>query len=83
MSRTTISQRNCSRETIKFVKSHNKKVDAVVQNVNDEGIKLQKELKEAKQLRMKLGNYLIAELMKPQTYYNRLLDMEDNIKMYM
>ena len=31
---------------------------------------------------MHLRNYLVTELMKPKTYHKRLLDMEDNVKMY-
>ncbi|KAK8882368.1 hypothetical protein M9Y10_045010 [Tritrichomonas musculus] len=69
-------------DTIKSVKSDNKKVDTVVQEVNNEGVKLQEEVQTAKQLRMQLFNYLVTELMKPKTHYKRLLDMEDNVKMF-
>ncbi|KAK8896229.1 hypothetical protein M9Y10_014124 [Tritrichomonas musculus] len=31
---------------------------------------------------MQLCNYLVTELMKPKTHYKRLLDMENNVKMY-
>ena len=41
-------------DTFKSVKSDNKKEDAVVQNVNNESIKLQEEVLETKQLQMKL-----------------------------
>ena len=67
---------------IKSVKFDIKKVDAVVQDIIDEGVKLQEEVQAAKQLRMQLCNYLVTELMKPKTHYKRLLDMENNVKMY-
>ena len=69
-------------DTIKSVKIDNYKVDDVVKDINKESIKLQEEVQEAKQQRMQLRNYLITELSKPKTYYKKLLDMEDNIKMY-
>ena len=43
-------------DTIKTIKADNKKGDAVVQEVNDEGVKLQEEVQAAKQLRMHLSN---------------------------
>ena len=39
-------------DTIRSVKEDNKKVDAVVQQVNNEGVNLQEEVQAAKQLRM-------------------------------
>ena len=39
-------------DTIKTIKAYNKKVDVIVQDVNDEGVKLQEEVQASKQLRM-------------------------------
>ena len=69
-------------DTIKSVKADNDKVDSVVKTINDSYDKLQEEIQASKQLRMHLRNYLVTELMKPKTYHKRLLDMEDNVKMY-
>ena len=52
-----------------------------MKDISNEGIKLQ-EVQTAKQLRMHLLNCLITELTKTKTYYMRLLDMEDNVKIY-
>ena len=69
-------------DIIKSVKTDNDKIDKVAQDINKESAKLQEEVQEAKQQCMRLRNYLITELLKPKTYYSKLLDMEDNVKMY-
>ena len=51
-----------------------------MQRFNEEGIMLQKDMQTAKQLYMRICKYFITELMKPKTYYKRLLDRENNIK---
>ena len=58
-------------DTIKSVKSYNKKVDDIIQDINKQGVILQEEVQKAKQTRMQLCNYLVEELMKPKTYYKR------------
>mgnify|MGYP001091906495 CR=1 FL=1 len=68
-------------DTRKTIQSNNKKVDDVVQEVNNEDAKVQEEVQVVKQLGMQLCNYLLTELTILKTYYNRLLDMEEKIMM--
>lgn len=70
-------------ETIKNVKTDNKKVDDIVQGVNKEVPKLQEKVQNVNQQPIQLRYYLVKELSKKKTYYKMLLDMEDNVKMYL